>query len=161
MSDNPASYQLTYRAALSDDAVLLSRLAIRSKAFWGYSPEFMAAAVDELSVAANDICRSDFHCVLALITGKVAGFYVLENMSGEDIDLGSLFVDAEHIGSGIGRSLFNRAKLQATGFGAKTLHIVSDPNAADFYRAMGARYSGSKESGSIAGRFLPCFQLSL
>jgi len=121
----------------------------------------MAAALDELSVSANDLCRSDYHCVLALIDDTVAGFYVLENLIGDEIDLGSLFIDAQHIRSGIGKSLFNRAKLQAKGLGAKTLHIVSDPNAADFYRAMGAHYSGSKESGSIPGRMLPCLQLPL
>ena len=161
MSALPPHNLLGFRAAVSDDAALLSSLAIRSKAHWGYSPEFMAAAVDELSVSATDIRRSDYHCVLAMLDSTVAGFYVLENLAGDDVQLGSLFVDSEYIGTGIGRSLIDQAKSQAVGLGAKTLHIVSDPNAADFYRAMGAIQSGSKESGSIAGRFLPCFEMSL
>ena len=39
--------------------------------------------------------------------------------------------------------------------------IAQYPNAAAFYKRMGAVRSGSAESGSIPGRFLPCFECPL
>jgi len=43
------------RDAVPDEAVLLSDLAMRSKAYWGYSIEFMEACRQELTVLPSDI----------------------------------------------------------------------------------------------------------
>jgi hypothetical protein len=39
--------------------------------------------------------------------------------------------------------------------GARRVFIEADPDAAPFYRRMGARDAGLAPSGSIAGRMLP------
>ena len=39
---------ITLQEAVLDDAECLSRIAIRSKAYWGYSAEFMDACIEEL-----------------------------------------------------------------------------------------------------------------
>ena len=49
----------------------------------------------------------------------------------------------------------------AAGLGGSTLTIQGDPNAEKFYLAAGARHSGTRESASIPGRFLPTFSISL
>ena len=152
---------VTIREAVADDAACLSLLAIRSKAHWGYSAEFMDACVDELSVSPGHIENCDFHYVVAEVHEQVAGFYALEGLSGDEIELGALFVDPDHIGTGVGKTLVETAKLHAVNLGAHKLNIQGDPNAEKFYRAAGAELTGSKASDSIPGRFLPTFQISL
>ena len=149
------------RQAVAADATYLTLLAIRSKAHWGYSAEFMDACADELSVSPGHIEDCDFHYVVAVVNEQLAGFYALEGLSGDEIELGALFVDPDHIGTGVGKTLVERAKLHAANLGALKLNIQGDPNAEKFYRAAGGELTGSKESDSIPGRFLPMFQISL
>jgi GNAT superfamily N-acetyltransferase len=149
------------RNAISDDAALLSNLAIRSKAYWGYSSEFMQACVDELTISPASIEREDYHFVVAVIDKTIVGFYELEGLSGDEIELDALFVEPAHIGTGIGKALIERAKEHAVNLGATKINIQGDPNADKFYRSAGGLPTGSKESQSIAGRFLTTFQISL
>ena len=152
---------INIRKAAFGDAATLSDLAIRSKAFWGYSPEFMEACVDELSVTHDDIDNSHFHYLVAELGSELVGFYNLEEQDAGEIELGALFVDPAHIGMGIGKALIENAKKCALKLGAKNLFIQGDPNAEKFYRAAGGILTGSKESKSIAGRFLPTFRIPL
>ena len=152
---------ITLQEAVLDDAGCLSRIAIRSKAYWGYSTEFMDACVDELSVSRAYIENSSFHYVVAIVDEQVVGFYALEGLSGDEIELGALFVDPDHIGTGIGKALIEKAKQHAVNLGARKLNIQGDPNAENFYKAAGGKLTGSKESESIPGRYLPTFQISL
>lgn len=149
------------RQACPEEAALLSQLAVRSKAYWGYSADFMAACIAELSVSKADIDSDHFHCRVAVLDQEIVGFSVLENFSGDEIELGALFVDPDHIGSGIGKTLFESAKQQAVALGARKLNIQGDPHAERFYLAAGAVLTGEKPSGSIAGRFLPTYQAVL
>lgn len=149
------------RAAQSSEAGTLSRIAMRSKAYWGYSEDFMAACVDELSVSAADIARDDFHCSVAADGDVVLGFYVLEKQLKDQIELGALFVAPEHIGAGVGKALIDSAKQHAVDLGSVILAIQGDPNAEKFYLAAGAVLTGRKASESIAGRFLPTFEITL
>lgn len=45
--------------------------------------------------------------------------------------------------------------------GATKLIIQGDPNAERFYLAAGAVLTGTRESGSIPGRYLPTFAINL
>jgi len=155
------SKAIDIRKAVTEDADYLANLAIRSKAYWGYSPEFIEACVDELSVTRGDIENPNFHYMVAELGGQIVGFYNLEGLDGDEIELGALFVDPDHIGTGIGKALIENAKKYATDLGARQLVIQGDPNAEQFYKAAGGIRTGSKESDSIPGRFLPTFQISL
>jgi len=149
------------REAAPHEAKCLSSLAIRSKAYWGYSDEFMRACSEELEVSSADIESSYYHYVVANIGEEIIGFYALEGLSGIEIELGALFVDPGHIGSGVGKSLMTRAKHHASSLGAHNLFIQGDPHALEFYQAVGGVPTGHKESDSIPGRFLPTFSISL
>jgi len=155
------SKSVTIRQAVLDDAEILSNLAIRSKAHWGYSREFMQACIDELSVSPAHIEDNDFHYMVAVVDEKIVGFYELEDISGDEIELGALFVEPDHIGTGVGKALIESAKHHAVTLGASKLNIQGDPNAERFYRKAGCEPTGSKESESIPGRFLPTFQILL
>jgi GNAT superfamily N-acetyltransferase len=136
------------RPALPEEARLLSRLALRSKAYWGYNDSFMAACTHELAIRPEDVASR--HVTVAVVDGAVAGHYTIDGA-----DLGQLFVDPVHIGRGVGRALWTHAVGVARELGIDTLHVDSDPFAEGFYLAMGATRVGSVPSGSIPGRELP------
>ena len=149
------------RTVNSSEAVLISELAIKSKSYWGYDDQFMNSCVDELSHTAEEILDDNFRYYLAEKDEEVLGFYKLKNLGGETILLEALFVDPKAIGKGVGRALLEHAKRTAKKCGGFALEAQSDPYAEPFYVAMGATVTGRKESGSIAGRFLPMINIQL
>ena len=153
--------QTSIRLARSDEAEVLSALAFRSKAHWGYSGEFMAACRDELTYAAEQIDAPQFTFYVCTAGDSVIGFHALERLNEEVAELEALFVEPEHIGSGVGKTLIEHAKNFARQLGALSLVIQGDPNAENFYLAAGAVQSGSRESHSIPGRQLPLFTIDL
>ncbi|AGP39989.1 hypothetical protein SCE1572_39140 [Sorangium cellulosum So0157-2] len=147
------------RAARPEDAELLGALALRSKAHWGYSPEFLEACRAELSISPAYVAQ---HPTFVLSPGdEPLGFYTLEALSSTDVELSHLFVEPAEIGRGLGRALLSHAREEARRRGYRVLVIQSDPNAARFYEACGARRVGERRSASIPGRLLPLFELDL
>jgi GNAT superfamily N-acetyltransferase len=151
--------RLMLRAAQPQEAAVLSALAFRSKAVWGYSREFMQACRGELTYTASEIARGGF--VVAEEAGRIAGFYALAPAADSAAELEALFVEPEKIGRGIGRALIEDAKARAVRRGACRMIIQGDPNAARFYAAAGGVPSGTRPSGSIPGRVLPVFVIAL
>ncbi|MGA7711873.1 MAG: GNAT family N-acetyltransferase [Rhizomicrobium sp.] len=97
---------------------------------------------------------------VAEVGGHLAGVVQI-TPNGKIADLAKLFVEPFYFGSGVGRQLFAWAENTARTAGAALLVIESDPNAADFYRRMGAVDDGLAPSGSIPGRFIPRLRLKL
>jgi N-acetylglutamate synthase-like GNAT family acetyltransferase len=153
--------RLTIRQASAREAPGLSALALRSKAHWGYSPDFMQACEDELRVTGADIDSPLSDYGVAEKQGTVAGFFALEFSGGDVAELEALFVEPAMIGTGVGRALLNHALRAAELRGVTRLVIQGDPHAEAFYLAAGARRIGERESASIPGRMLPLFELSL
>jgi len=153
----PPAWQI--RKALPGEADSLSRLALRSKAYWGYPDRFMRACQAELTldkpyIENNPVFVMEF-------AGHVIGFYALEYVSASETELGYLFVDPESIGKGHGRKLMAHAKQQAGNFGYSKIIIQGDPNTEPFYRAAGGTLVGYRKSASIPDRELPLFQIDL
>ncbi|MGW3040903.1 GNAT family N-acetyltransferase [Kitasatospora sp. NPDC001159] len=148
------------RPARPAEAELLTGIALRAKAYWGYDEAFMAACRDELTLDAAAIGRAPASTVVAEDGGRVLGFAVLiaAPPSGE---LGMLFVEPDLIGRGIGRALFHHVRDEARALGLRRLTVDSDPHAEPFYLAMGATRIGSTPSGSIPGRELPLMEVEL
>lgn len=152
---------ITIRPAIPEECGLLSALALRSKAHWGYSETFMEACRAELAISEDDIRNPQRHTLLAESEGQVLGYYALERLSAEEYELDALFVEPRHIGQGIGKKLIEHAKLLARQHGGQSLLIQGDPNARNFYLAAGSVLIGERESGSIPGRYLPMFRIPL
>ena len=132
-------------------------LAMRSKACWGYSKEFMEACRAELTYDAAYLGR---HEVYVLESGsRLIGFYSLERLPDAALELGALFVEPGDIGKGYGRLLVEHALDKAREAGASRIEIQGDPNARGFYLAMGAVLAGETESRSIPGKMLPLFHV--
>lgn len=146
------------RAARGDEAGVLSEIALRSKAHWGYDETFVANCRDELTVRASEVERR--RAAVAERDGRIVGFTTLE---GEPTvgEIGMMFVDPAAIGEGIGRLLFEHALAVARGLGFTRLTIDADPNAEPFYLAMGASRVGTTPSGSVPGREPPLMAVLL
>jgi len=148
------------RPARVEECDALTELAMRSKAYWGYDDEFMAACRDELTIRAPFVPRID---VAETDDGRVVGMVRLEphGPSREHGVLEDLFVEPSAIGTGVGGALFRHVVRRAAAEGVRTLSIDADPNARPFYEAMGAVLVGESPSGSIPGRTLPRLELSV
>ena len=151
----------TIRHAVPDEARFLSSLALRSKAHWGYSQEFLDSCRPELTVEPSHIDSASFDHRVAVQGGLIVGFYALESVSTTTYELWALFVEPNHIGCGIGRQLIQHAIHISRKKNADTLLIQGDPHASDFYISAGAREIGKRESGSVPGRLLPMFQIDI
>jgi len=143
------------RPARPDELPALSELALRSKAVWGYSAEFMAACRSELTVRAEHLPLA----FVAELEGTIAGFYALSVLDAARVELEFLFVEPGSLRRGCGRALLLHAREQARRLGCSAIAIQGDPHAAGFYAAVGARPIGSRESDSIPGRMLPLYEL--
>jgi len=141
-------------ASLSDSEIL-SEIAVKSKAFWGYSDEQIKSWTNELTVSKKMIQQL---IVFKFISeSKIVGFYILNQPKKSIIELEFLFVLPIFIGNGIGAKLLYHAFKTASKLNAKTITLLSDPNAVPFYKSKGFVIINQKES-SIAGRFLPVMQ---
>jgi GNAT superfamily N-acetyltransferase len=130
----------------------LSALCFRSKAVWGYDNDFMEACRRELSIEPSDLRSSSI--AVAEQEGMLVGAAQIK-VVGSEADLLKLFVEPIVLRSGIGEALFAWATDLATSQGADRLLIEADPDAAPYYRRMGAQDVGLAPSGSILGRMLP------
>jgi len=149
---------IEFRSARPDEAPLISDLAVRSKAHWGYGDDFMDAIRDELTYSPQ-VCASGT-MVVAERSGRLLGFYrLIEGVPESRLE--SLFVDPPAIGTGVGQALLERALLAAQALGARTVALEADPNAESFYAKFGAVRIGEIPSASIPGRVLPHMRFDL
>ena len=149
---------LSIRRALPDEASLLSDLALRSKAHWGYTPEFLEACREELTLSPDYIAASP---VFVLEEGKrPVGFYGLRERV-DDVELVYLFVEPAAMNRGYGKLLWEHLVETAAGLSPKRISIESDPYAESFYKRMGARAVGFVSSSVQAGRKLPLLEFYL
>lgn len=149
---------LTIRPARAAEAAALTELSLRSKAVWGYDASFMARCRAAMTLTPERICaRPHF---VAEANGAILGFYGFEP-EPEGVGLDYMFVAPEAIGRGVGRALWRHAVATARSLGHRTLVVVADPNAAGFYRRMGAVPAGARPSEIEPGRALPLLRYRL
>ena len=149
------------RKAAAAEASRLTDLAMRSKALWGYTAEFMESCREELTVTTDKMVDERFDYRVVVVDDDIAGYYALESLSEQEFELEALFVEPSQIGKGLGRLLVEHAIANVAGREGESLLIQGDPNATEFYTAIGAEQIGYRESESIPGRALPLFQISI
>jgi predicted N-acetyltransferase YhbS len=145
------------RQPRTEELEALAQLALRSKAVWGYSQQFLAACRKELEPTEDELDE----LFLKEVDSVVVGFYSLQRVSVTHVELGYLFVEPTQLRRGHGKDLIQDAMRRAQAAGYNTLVIQGDPHAVDFYRAIGAKQVGARESDSIPGRSLPLFEVAL
>ena len=150
---------LLIRAPAIAELPVLSELCLRSKAVWGYDEAFLEACRRELTLEAGDL---EFSRIAVAVRGdRLLGVVQVRMAAEGEADLAKLFVAPEAMRSGVGRALFAWAREIACSLGAVRMMIEADPEAASFYRRLGARDAGLAASGSIAGRMLPKLVLEI
>ncbi|WP_315838341.1 GNAT family N-acetyltransferase [Bradyrhizobium prioriisuperbiae] len=140
------------RQATLDELPDLSDLCLRSKAVWGYDQAFLEACRSELALRPDELATT--RIAVAETDGGIAGVVQIKVM-GTDAELLKLFIAPHGLRRGLGRTLFNWAAVEAKHMGATHLLIEADPDAAPFYRRLGAHDVGVAISQSIPGRTLP------
>ncbi|WP_201026214.1 GNAT family N-acetyltransferase [Mastigocoleus testarum] len=147
------------RFALPSETEYLTELALRSKAYWGYSEEFINACRQGFTVDLNYIEQNPTF----VLENKelIIGFYSLEHLSENEVELGFLFIEPSEIGKGYGRKLIMHAKQQGQNLGYRRIIIQSDPNAEQFYLNVGGTRIGTKKYANIPNREFPLLQIDL
>ena len=134
---------------------MLTELALRSKAHWGYDAEFMQMARPYMVIAPEIVEHGT--AFVADGGGGILGFYILAIELGAPT-LRDLWIDPALMRTGIGSALWAHMIGQARTLGYRTVRIVSEPNAEGFYLRMGARRTGLHESEAVPGRMLPVME---
>ena len=139
------------RAACPTDTQRLTAIAHAAKRHWGYHEELISLWQADLTVSPQFIVDCPVFC--AVRDSEIVGFYALSRQ-GEAFELEHLWVDPQHMGTGVGALLFEHAVRTVRSMGGSVLNLASDPHAEGFYRRMGAIRVGEVASRP-EGRTLP------
>lgn len=131
------------RRALPEEASTLTTIALEAKRYWGYPEHWIKHWESDLTISADFI--RDHHVYVAEEDGEIRGFYAL-SVSGEKAELEHLWVTPASIGTGIGKELFLDAMERAAALAVRDVEISADPNAAGFYKRMGATQIGEVDA---------------
>lgn len=142
---------ISLRAARPDEAERLTEIACRSKAYWGYSPDQIAAWRPAFLTVTADYITKHSPVVSEDEDCGVVAFAALERGPRGPV-LEHLWVLPEFMGRGIGSRLFRRIAMLASEF-----TFTSDPQADGFYLKQGARIICEVES-ERQGRTLSLFR---
>ncbi|MDJ0956419.1 MAG: GNAT family N-acetyltransferase [Arenicellales bacterium] len=149
---------MTYiRSAVLADADKLTEIAHTAKQHWGYPDAWIELWQKDLTVTPQYIDENTIY--VAECDHHVAGFVSLD-MQDNEAEIDHLWVLPEYMGLGIGRQLVYCALDHCKSRGVERLKVVSDPNATDFYRRMGAVQQGQVAS-TPAPRKLPLLQFDV
>jgi len=136
------------RNASPEDAATLTTIALDAKRYWGYPEHWIKHWESDLTITSEFI--RDNHVYVAEENGEIRGFYAL-CVTGDKAELEHMWVTPAAIGTGIGKDLFLDAMERAAKVNVDAVEISSDPNAAGFYKRMGATQIGEVDA-SVEGQ---------
>ena len=145
------------KAVLSDKEKL-TEIALKSKAFWGYSNAQIESWRDDLTITTKMF--KDWNIYKYLVGNEIAGFYILNRANIRTSFLEFLFILPTYIKQGIGKELLVHAIEYCKGGSSAILNVLSDPNAESFYAKHGFKVIAERES-SVPDRFLPEMELEI
>jgi len=134
---------MTIRSASPEDAPTLTTIALDAKRYWGYPEHWIKHWETDLTISPEFI--RDNQVYVHDQDGEIRGFYAL-CVAGHKAELEHLWVTPAAIGTGIGKELFLDAMERAAKLNVNAVEISSDPNAAGFYKRMGARRIGEVDA---------------
>lgn len=142
--------------AISSDASVLTKVALESKAYWGYTKEELKSWKEDLTIQPETF--DSWRGSKFILDEEIAGFYLLNRVNARTCYVEFLFVLPKYIGKGIGKQLIEHAIESCKTNSCEVLNVLSDPNAESFYAKHGFKTIYQTES-SIPGRFLPEMEL--
>lgn len=129
------------RPATAADAPLLTALARRAKASWGYPAAWLEQWEAELTIAPEYIAAH--RVFVAAWDGRIVGCCALED-HGEHWMLEHVWIEPASQGRGIGRSLVEYALAVVSAVRPGAVRLAADPFALPFYHRLGARVVGER-----------------
>jgi N-acetylglutamate synthase-like GNAT family acetyltransferase len=148
------------RRAHSTEAEVLTAIAQTAKRHWNYPEDWIAQWKLDLTITPEFITDNEVY--VALVDGQIAGCCALV-LTDSLAEIEHMWMQPEHMGSGIGRALFAHAKRRAEERGASVLELSADPNAEGFYARLGAQRIGEISAGMTGeeDRVLPRMRINL
>ncbi|MCL7754493.1 GNAT family N-acetyltransferase [Polaribacter sp. Z022] len=134
------------------DAKKLTEIALKSKAFWGYSNTQIESWRDDLTITQKMF--DEWTIYKYLINKDIVGFYILNRVNIRTSILEFLFISPKFIKQGLGKKLLLHAIEKCKKESCVIINVLSDPNAEAFYAKHGFKIIAQIES-SVPGRFLP------
>ena len=131
------------RRSSPEEAATLTTIALEAKRHWGYPEHWIKHWESDLTISSDFI--RDNHVYVAEEDGEIRGFYAL-CVVGHKAELEHMWVTPGLIGTGLGKELFLDAMERAAKLDVSSVEISSDPNAAGFYKRMGATQIGETDS---------------
>ncbi|MBV9996866.1 MAG: GNAT family N-acetyltransferase [Caulobacteraceae bacterium] len=122
-------------------------LIARSKAHWGWAPEYLAAALPLMEVTPDYLRRN--LCFEIRAGEGLAGFLSLVEAPRPLLD--NLWIEPERIGQGFGRFACAQAFDLAGLRGWAELATLPEPPAEGFYLRMGFRDTGERIASRVRG----------
>lgn len=142
------------KQAQPGDLASLRRLAHDSEAHWGGSPAFMEAYDQSYNITADFLFQQPVYVLWD--NGTPAAFWGLEP-SGDGWELAFFYVEEALLGRGLGRQLWQHLTGWCREHGIDQFRFVTSPEAAAFYKKMGAVQERLVPS-VIDGRPIPRFK---
>ena len=136
------------RPASAAEASVLTTIAHDAKRHWGYPEHWIKHWESDLTISSDFI--RDNHVYVVEEDGEIQGFYAL-SVTGNKAELEHMWVTPARIGTGVGKELFLDAMERAAALNVGAIEISSDPNAAGFYKRMGATQIGETDA-SLEGQ---------
>jgi len=146
----------TLRQAQPEDAARLTAIAFAAKRHWGYPETWIQQWRADLTISHQNLVNPT---LVVCLEDEMAAFCMVSGGDGE-WDLEHLWVHPNFMGMGMGKTLFNAACDLCRKRGGRSLTILSDPNALEFYLKMGC-VSQRSVASAIPGRTLPELRYSL
>ncbi|MDF2674915.1 MAG: family N-acetyltransferase [Clostridiales bacterium] len=143
---------LNIRRAEICESEILTNIAIRSEAYWGYDWTFMENFKSIYKVTEKFISNN-----LTYVIEKdesIIGFYGILRGDNET-SLEYFYVEPLSIGKGYGKLLWNHMVESCRKQDINEIVLVTSPQAKEFYIKMGAISSGEVDSLVIEGRKVP------
>ncbi|MFB7157361.1 GNAT family N-acetyltransferase [Lysinibacillus sp. NPDC056232] len=144
------------RSAKVQDCHLLSHLAYKSKAYWGYTEDFLQQCIGDLTVTKEYIEKNQVFVMES--DNKIVAFY---SFTINEMKLDALFIAPDYIGKGFGRIIWDHLLNKAKELGISEFTLESEPNAEGFYLKMGAKKTGTTPSIMFPDRHLPLMKVKV
>lgn len=143
---------LNIRNAKINESEILSKVAARSEAYWGYDSDYMDKFKLFYSVTEEFISKNPTFVIEK--DDNIVGFFgILAENDGASLEY--FFIEPQYIGYGYGKLLWNYLINYCKIMGIKELVVITSPQAQEFYVKMGAVVCGEVESLLKKGHIIP------